>query len=242
MRSVRLAVAILAAAGACHLRAAGITGAQTCPSSGTLVTLIGFNSNAIPGCTINGLTYSGFSWTPGITNTTTVTPEQVTYTADDTSGLLNFFSTQFNISGSNVLFYTLQYIVDPPPIIIRAFDENLFDDPPVFPGTASIPTTICLGFAFVSNTCAGSTVSLLTFDNGGPTQVHDVVSFTPQSLVGISTVIDLEAHGASSEIGGFGNQVNPAPEPSSYLLAGVGLAVLLRNRARLASISLRKSD
>src|SRR5215467_13982800 len=136
MRRRRLGVAIaaLAAAGSTPLVAAGFTGAPICPSSGTLATLIAFNSSVIPGCTIQGLTYSGFSWTAGITNTTTVAPGLITYTATDSTGVLDFFSAAFNISGSNVLNYTLQYVVDPPPIIIRAFDENLFDDPPTGAG------------------------------------------------------------------------------------------------------------
>jgi hypothetical protein len=214
--------------------------AGPCSAAGT--TLQDLITLGVTGCTINGLTYSNFSWIPGGTNNTIVSPGQVNYSATDTTGVLDFTSSAFNISGLAVLNYTLQYVVDPPPIIIR-FDQDLFDDPPTGLGTADIPTSICLGAQWVTNTCSTAmTSALLNFDHGGTTtQLHDSVTFAPQSIVGISTVIDLEAHGNTSEIGGFGNIAN-SPEPSSYLLTGLGLAILLWKRRRLVSISARRSD
>ncbi len=232
-----LLAGILAAAGA-HLWAGGLTGVPACPASGTLASLIALSAI---GCTINGLTYYGFTWSADSDNTVSVTPSEINYTANNSTGLLEFFSSDFSVSGSNTLDYTLEYDIDPPPVIIR-MNQTLFPDPPTGAGTASLPTTICLGYVFVGNACAGATVSLLTFDDGsGASQLFDSVSFTPQSLIGVRTEIELSANGASSGIAGFSNEIN-APEPSGYLLLGLGLMILLRKRARFDSISLRTSD
>lgn len=245
-RRLGLVIAILAIAVAVDLRAAGFTGAPACPSNGTLATLISFNSNLIPGCTIHGLTYSGFSWTQ--TGTNALTPNSVNYSMNDSLGILDFTSSLFTVTGSDTLIYTLEYVVDPPPIIIRAFDEDLFTETPIAPGFARIPTTICLGAAFVGSTCSTTTTSVLTFHNGlpnGTTRLHDSTTFVPQSEIGVMTIVDLEANGASSSISGFSNTIELTPEPASYLLVILGLAaivVLARKRARLLCISPRKSD
>jgi hypothetical protein len=116
-RRLGLVIAILAIAGAVDLRAAGFTGAPACPSNGTLATLISFNSNLIPGCTIHGLTYSGFSWTQ--TGTNALTPNSVNYSVNNSLGILDFASSLFTVTGSDTLIYTLEYVVDPPPISLR---------------------------------------------------------------------------------------------------------------------------
>jgi hypothetical protein len=229
--------------------AAGITNVQ-CPTSGTLADLIALNSDPTPGCTIDGLNYSAFSWTQSPGSTTSLAASQVSFTTSITPGMLgtlDWTSSGFSVSGSNTLIYTLSYEIDPPPIIIRAFDQEMFTDPPVAPWFADIPTTICLGAAFAGGVCSTSTVSVDTFDNGTSmgNQLTDSVTFLPQSTIGISTVIDLEANGASSSISGFENTTEIIPEPASYFLVAVGLTALVwlrSKRARLLSISARKSD
>jgi PEP-CTERM motif-containing protein len=217
------------------------------PGSGTLDQLIALNSNVTPGCTIDGLNYSAFGWNETGGNTT-VLATQVSFTTSSAPGglgLLDLSSSQFSVSGSDSLNYTLTYEIDPPPIIIRMFDQDLFD-PVTFPGLADIPTTICLGAAWVGIVCSTSnTASVDTFDNGHTNQLNNSVTFAPQSTVGISTVINLQANGASASITGFGETTQITPEPASYLLVALGLAALfwLRSkRARLASISVRRSD
>ena len=222
-------------------------GVPNCPSSGTLADLIAFNRGPTPGCVVNGLLYSGFSWTQ-TGGTTTLAANQVNYTASGVGEASTlFFSTSgFSVTGNDSLIYTLGYTEDPPPVIIRGLNQQLDSDPPVFPGFADIITTACLGSAFIGGSCPNSMVTLLTFDDGnGIKQLFDSAAFDPVAILGISTLIDLEAKGASSEITGFGNTTFVSPEPSSYLLAGGGLAVLAalrRKRVKLSSSSLRKSD
>ena len=228
------------------LPAAGITNTP-CAASGTLAGLIALNSNSTPGCTIDGLNYSNFSWTESGSSTTSLTASQVNFTTSSTpgQGVLDWSSIGFSVTGSNTLIYTLTYEIDPPPIIIRTFTEDLFD-PATFPAFANIPTTICLGAGFVGSVCSTTTTGVDTFDDGSAgTQFHDSVTFAPQSTVGISTVIDLEANGASVSVTGFGNTTLITPEPASYLLVVLGLATLVwlrSKRARLLSISVRRSD
>jgi hypothetical protein len=238
--------AFLALAACMALRASGIANTP-CPGSGTLDQLIALNSNATPGCTIDGLNYSAFAWNETGGNTT-VAANQISFTTSTSPGglgLLDLSSSQLSVSGTGALNYTLTYEIDPPPIIIRSFDQDLFD-PVTIPGTADVPTTICLGAAFVGTVCSTSTVSVDTFDDGaGVNQLTNSVTFAPQSTVGISTVINLQANGASASITGFGDTTQALPEPASYLLAPLGLAALawLRSkRARLFSSSVRRSD
>ena len=226
------------------LRGAGIANTP-CPGSGTLDQLIALNSNLTPGCTIDGLNYSAFAWNE-TGGTTTVLASQVNFTTSTSPGglgLLDLSSSQFSVSGTGSLNYTLTYEIDPPPIIIRMFDQDLFD-PVTSPGLADIPTTICLGAVWTSSVCPTSTVSVDTFDNGLTNQLNNSVTFAPQSTVGISTVINLEANGASASITGFGDTTQMIPEPASYLLVALGLAALVwrSKRARLLSISVRRSD
>jgi hypothetical protein len=246
--SVRLVrCAFLALMVCVALRASGIANTP-CPGSGTLQQLINLNGNATPGCTIDGLNYSGFAWNE-IGGNTAVAASQVSFTTSSTPGslgVLDISSAAFTVSGSganDALDYALTYEIDPPPIIIRSFDQDLFD-PVTSPGSADVPTTICLGAAFVGSICSTSTVSVDTFDDGGGVnQLTNSVTFTPQSTVGISTVINLEANGASASITGAGivETTEILPEPASYL--GLAALVWLRSkRARLASSSVRRSD
>jgi hypothetical protein len=240
--------AFLALTACLALRASGIANTP-CPGSGTLEQLIALNGNATPGCTIDGLNYSGFAWTKSGSSTTSLAASQVNFTTSSTPGslgVLDFSSSGFSVTGSNSLIYTLTYEIDPPPIIIRDFDQDLFD-PVTIPGTADVPTTICLGAAWVGSICStSSTVSVDTFDHGGSAnQLTNSVAFAPQSTLGISTVINLEANGASVSVTGFGGTTSIIPEPASYLLVALGLAALVwlrSKRARFVSISVRRSD
>lgn len=241
--------ALLALMASTALRAAGIANTP-CPGSGTLDQLIALNSNVTPGCSIDGLNYSAFAWNETGGNTT-VASNQVNFTTSTSPGglgLLDLSSSSFSVSGSganDALNYTLTYEIDPPPIIIRMFDQDLFD-PVTIPGTADVSTLICLGAAFVGASCSTSTVSVDTFDHGGGSnQLNDSVTFAPVSTVGISTAINLQANGASASITGFGETTQMIPEPASYLLVALGLAALVwlrAKRARLFSISVRRSD
>src|SRR5580700_11212461 len=229
------------------LRASGIAN-PPCPGSGTLDQLIALNSNVTPGCTIDGVNYSGFAWNETGGNTT-VLASQVSFTTSTMPGgfgVLDLSSSQFSVSGTGALNYTLTYEIDPPPIIIRMFDQDL-SDPVTSPGLADVPTTICLGAAWAGVVCPTSnTASVDTFDHGGGVnQLTNSVTFAAQSTVGISTVINLQANGASASITGIGETTQITPEPASYLLVALGLAALfwLRSkRARLFSISVRRSD
>ena len=230
------------------LRAAGIANTP-CPGSGTLDQLIALNSNATPGCTIDGLNYSAFAWNE-TGGDTTVAANQVSFTTNTMPGglgVLDFSSSQFSVTGTNSLNYTLTYEIDPPPIIIRMFDQDLFD-PVRIPGVADVATAICLGAAWVGAVCpTATTASVDTFDHGGGVnQLTNSVTFAPQSTVGISTVINLQGGGTgSAAITGFGDTTQMIPEPAAYLLVALGLAALVwlrSKRARLVSISVRRSD
>src|SRR5580692_8022007 len=83
--TARLVGCTLLALTACiSLRAAGIANTP-CPGSGTLDQLIALNANATPGCTIDGLNYSGFAWNE-TGGDTTVAANQVSFTTSTMPG------------------------------------------------------------------------------------------------------------------------------------------------------------
>lgn len=245
MRRIGAALIILAV----RVCASGIVN-NPCPTNGTLGNLIALNNNPVPGCEINGLNFSGFSWTKGPNSSTTLDPGQVDFTTDFTvnSAIITFTSSGFSVTGGNTLEYTLTYEVDPPPIIIRTVTDDLETSTPVAPGFAHLPATVCLGAPFTpGNVCNAANQTLDTFHNGTPSgnQLIDSTTFPVQNTIGISTFFDLEANGASSEITGLQSIVTFTPEPANYLPALFGLAAigwLRRKCARLSSSSFRKSD
>ena len=105
-------------------------------------------------------------------------------------------------------------------MIIR-FDEEMFAESPVAPGTAGRNTDLCIGALFNPfNGCSadGTAASLSTLHHGTPPPATNY-SMESHPLM-------LAANGATSQIDGFSNTAG-IPEPGAWALADSGLLLLL---------------
>ena len=155
---------------------------------------------------------------------------------------LLFSSTAFSVGAGQQAVLDLIYNIDPPPIIIRGFEEEMFADTPVAPGYVMIDTWLCVG-GFFPGCTGGGEVSLPQLllhlahygaDNPGNI-LTDSIMFEPTSILGVWHTITLDGGaGGSASFGGLGNQAYTVPEPGAWLLLAsglLGLAVLRRRRA-----------
>jgi hypothetical protein len=204
----------------------------------TTATFDVYEGLAATGCTIDNFVYKNFvfqtlSATGGAIP---ITSSAITVTPTSGGGNLNlqFTSSGFNISGTQFVQYGLDYTVDPlPPVIIR-FDDEMFAESPVAPGTADINTNLCIGALFGGpGACGpgGTPLSLSVFHHGTPTstKLFDDVMFAGTNLVDVQNTITLAANGSTSQITGLGN-VTGIPEPGAWLLGASGLLTILLRR------------
>jgi MYXO-CTERM domain-containing protein len=227
------------------LMGAAITGTGPAPAPCVTATLDVYESLGAGGCSIEDFTFMNFTFeTLSATGgAIPITSSDITVRPSSAGGNLSvaFFSPGFSVAGSEFVQYQINYLVDPlPPVIIR-YDEDMFAESPVAPGTADINTALCIGatFSAVNGLCSpdGTSAFLNTFHHGtaNDTKLFDSVTFPGVYMVDVKNTITLAANGATSQIDGFGNTAGTAPEPGAWLLAASGLlaVVLRRKRAKV---------
>jgi hypothetical protein len=199
-------------------------------------TLASYETLGSGGCQIGGLTVDSFSYTALLGTNFAIPDTNITVTPSvvgETLGL-TFFSTGFNVSGSEVANYLLAYTWDPGNI--RSLEDILNNDPTTSPGQAKITTLDCEDGIF-SPTCLTTTDTLVVGDDGiHPPILTDFVSFSPTvGTLGIQNTIALDGggsgNGGSSEFTSFENELT-IPEPSTVAPCLL-LAVLMFRRWRL---------
>lgn len=151
---------------------------------------------------------------------------------------LGFSSSGFRVTGDEAVRYLIGYTADPHPEI---FDYSLEMQTltPVAPGFATIQSTLCIGEPYLQGSCEANPAVVEVFHRGGTDfDLTDSLSFRPVTFVGVRTVIDLQARGASSDIAGMVTGAATIPEPSSLITAacgGVALGLLRYFRRRASS-------
>src|SRR3982074_1996066 len=95
-------------------------------------TFANYQALGVTGCNIGQFTFKNFDLST-ITSTvgypaTPASAVNVTPTQSATKLNLHFASSTWTVTGSEAVSYLLRYDVDPPPIIIRGFEDDLFDD------------------------------------------------------------------------------------------------------------------
>lgn len=191
-------------------------------------------------CTSGEFTYKNFSFQVGEGSVPLSSSQiNVGFSQNPSALGVRFSSSGFAVTGEQASNYFLSYLIDPPPVIIRGFEEDMETFTPVAPGTADIFTRLCAGGTFDGEGCFGDQFAGLSlFHHGtGEPQTHDSVIFEkPTNIVDVQHHISLNANGASADFSALSNGIllNDVPEPATLGLIGAGLAMLslLRHRAR----------
>lgn len=208
-------------------------------------TLAGYAALGPNGCEIGLFTAKDFTF--GVLSSSggavPISAANVTVTPSLLPGIqFSFTSAGFSVMGQQSVSYLFEYTIDPPPIIIRGFEDDLLSETPVFPGIASVTTNLCAGAAFSGfigvqqvggSICPvpGASFTLNVFHAGNTSRTHDAVSFAPTNIVGVRHTLTLAANGASSSILGISGTA-VVPEPSTVLLAGAAVALFALRRGR----------
>lgn len=195
------------------------------------------------GCTIGNLTVKAFSYSSAGDVTIPASAITVEPYSDPHGPRLRFSSDAFSVgvgAGQQAVL-ELVYNIDPPPVIIRGFDEEMFAETPVSPGFVTIDTWLCVGGTFPG--CGGLPLflQLAHYGLGDPTNIlTDSIWFPPSPpayILGVSHTITLNGGGGggggSASFNALENLAYTVPEPAAWLLVGCGLLALpfLRRRS-----------
>jgi hypothetical protein len=194
-------------------------------------TLANYVTLGAGGCLVNNIELvDNFAFAVGLNNIASPLASSnimVMPSATANTYTLFFFapSMGFSVSGTQFVNYDINFTWDP---VVVGSEDQMFASTPVFPGTATVVTNLCVG-----SPCGSVTNTLTVFNDGKPADAINtaITTFAPVTVVGTQSVISLYAYGASSEITGFTNSVF-SPEPGAFVFAATGLLALWLRRFR----------
>jgi hypothetical protein len=184
------------------------------------------------GCLVNNVELvDNFSFAVGLNNIggSALHSSNIMVTPSQTGNTFTLFffapSMGFSVTGTQFVNYDINFTWDP---VVVGSEDQMFASTPVFPGTATVVTSLCAGAP-----CGTVTNTLTVFNDGKPADAINtaITTFAPVTVVGTQSVISLNANGASSEITGFTNSVF-SPEPGAWVLTATGLLALGLRRFR----------
>ncbi len=213
------------------------------PACPLVATLDVYVTMGATGCSVGPLNFRDFGFWPVSSSPgySPIGPTAITVTPvlSPSGPSLTFISSGFWVGSFQSVNYVLTYNIDPPPVIIRGFDEEMYTETPSAPGLASITTSLCVGGYYhpvihVPIGC-GSTLDLTVYHDGGPSPVLMASASwaPPVSLLGVWHDIMLDATtGGSADFATLTNDALVIPEPAGWLLGGFGLLALALLRWR----------
>jgi hypothetical protein len=181
-------------------------------------TLANYEALGATGCTIGSQTVNDFSFSVLSIGGGAVAETDTHITVTPVFGVNSFgvvFSSTdagFSVT-TGFVNYLIGYTWDSLPI--RGMDDVLD------PGDVNIVTDGCVGAPFTPS-CAGTPVSVTV----NPSQLTDSVFFPATLILGIANHISLNADQGTASFTSLENDVLVNPEPASFLLAGLGMALL----------------
>ena len=212
---------------------AAVTSAQALPicTSGTLSDFIAFGTE---GCAFGDFTLKNFDWRVirASSGYDALEPNEISASILGTEGLLSVaIASNFVAVGSEFVSYRFSYLIDPPPVIIRGFEEDMETFTPRDGGVAQINSLVCAGGLIEQ--CA-NLFRLRVFHDGQNPKLFDSVLFLePVNMVDIQHLISLDANGGLADFSSFtgGAQIIPEPMSITSFIAGL-TALLVRRRSR----------
>jgi hypothetical protein len=201
---------------------------------GSLADYIGLGES---GCslglfTLKNFNFDAFDVTGGLNP---LAAEDIMVSPDESaSALFVSFSADFFAGEGQSVKYSIGYLIDPPPVIIR-FEESMDTFTPVAPGFATIDTTLCVGGSFP---CRGELLMLSLFHRGDDStaKLNDGVDFKPTDILGVAHLIALDGGpaggGGSADFRALHNTAHIVPEPAMIIPLAGGIAALLLLRRR----------
>jgi hypothetical protein len=206
--------------------------ADTVPvcSGETLADFIGFGST---GCMAGEFTVKNFSWRDvrASDGYTVLGPGDVSASVINSEGSpIVQISGNFIATGNEFVSYKFAYLIDPPPVIIRGFEEEMETFTPRDGGITQIRTLVCAG-GFIEE--CDDLFQLSVFHDGQNPKTFDSVVFPRLvNVVDVQHLIKLDANGGLADFSGFTTRAQVVPEPSSFIAAAAGLAMILLRRRR----------
>jgi hypothetical protein len=209
--------------------------ASPCVAGGTLSS---YEALGATGCTIGPQTVNDFSFNVVSVGGGATAVSDTGITVTPTFGV-NFYGVQFASTDFSVTTGFVNYLIG---FTWDSIPINGMGDV-LDPGDVNILTDGCVGAAFSGSSCSGTAVSITV----NPSQLTDVVTFSPTGILGITNHISLNADEGPASFNGIENDAYVTPEPASFLLAGLGFAMLatvvyLDRRRTSASKVARKTE
>jgi hypothetical protein len=197
------------------------------------------------GCAIGDLTVKDFSYSSTGDVYIPVSAIFVQPYSSPQGPRLRFSSSLFSVGAGQTAVLGLTYNIDPPPVIIRGFDEEMFAETPWPPGFVMIDTWLCVGGTFPGCGAPGvlQLLQLAHYGSGDQdNRLTDSIMFPPWPpayVLGVSHTITLDGGGVgaggSASFDALENQAYTVPEPAAWILLGGGLAALALRRRRRAA-------
>lgn len=161
-------------------------------------------------------------------------PGQINFSASYLAGVISIgLSGPFQTALGETHTYTIGFLVDPPPEVLNGFESDVdwgstSNALATQAGTGLLGIDLCAGAAFTRTGCPGNQRTY----SSNPGNPRGGATFPPTNIVDVNLFLTLSDGGQLNSIfTRTQSTLNPIPEPSVGLVAGVlGLGLLLRRR------------